>query len=76
LYDRTSICTNINKARETIFAKRTNVKKIPPTKAAFKQHVKRAVYQDGYVWGRLLTTTPVLPFLTSWGWIKTADNVF
>ena len=56
---------------ERIFVKRTNVKKIPPTKAALKQHVKRAVYQVGYVWGQLLITTPSP---TSWRWMKTADN--
>ena len=49
LYDRTSMCTDINKARQKLFTKRTNVKAIPPTKAALEQHVKRAVYQGGYV---------------------------
>jgi len=29
--------------------KRTNVKTIPPAKAALEQHVRRAVYQGGYV---------------------------
>ena len=47
--DRTSTCTDINKARKKIFTKRTNVKAIPPTKEALEQHVKRAVYQGGYV---------------------------
>ena len=65
LYDRTSTCTDINKARQKLFTKRTNVKAIPPTKAALEQHVKRAVYQGGYVWGQSLKVSPVLPSPTS-----------
>ena len=30
------------------------MKSIPPTKAALKEHVKRAVYQGGHVWGQML----------------------
>ena len=37
LYDRTSTCADINKARRKLFAKKTNVKLIPPTKAALEQ---------------------------------------
>ena len=51
LYDRTSICTDINKARQKLFAKRNNIKQISPTRAALEQHVKRATYQGGHVWG-------------------------
>ena len=69
LYDRTSICTDINKARQILFARRTNVKAIPPTRAALEQHVKRAVCQGGYVWGQSLVASPVLPPPTSWGWM-------
>jgi len=76
LYDRTSVCSDINKARQKLFVKRTNVKAIPPTKAALEQHVKRAVYQGGYVWGQLLIASPVLPSPTSWGWIKSDDGSF
>ena len=76
LYDRTSICTDINKARQILFARRTNVKAIPPTRAALEQHVKRAVYQGGYVWGQSLVASPVLPPPTSWGWMKAVDNSY
>ena len=76
LYDRTSTCIDIDKARQRIFAKRTNVKTIPPTRAALEQHVKRAVYQGGYVWGQSLIASPMLPSPISWGWMKTADNIF
>ena len=42
MYDRTSTCHDIDKARRKIFAKKNNVKHIPPTRAALEQHVKRA----------------------------------
>ena len=42
LYDRTSTCKEINKARKKIFAKKNNAQLIPPTKAALEEHVKRA----------------------------------
>ena len=45
LYDRTSTCKEINKARKIIFAKKNNLQLIPPTKAALAEHVKRTAYQ-------------------------------
>jgi len=47
LYYRTSKCTDIDKARRKLFARNNNVQLIPPTKAALKEHVKRAVYLGG-----------------------------
>ena len=52
LYDRNSKCVDVDKARKKLFAKRTAVQQIPPTKAALEQHVRRATYQGGYVWGQ------------------------
>ena len=76
LYDKTSTCTDIDKARQTLFTKRTIVKAISPTRVALEQHVKRTVYQGGYVWGQSLIANPVLPSPTSWGWIKTSDDLY
>jgi hypothetical protein len=50
LYDRTSTCTDIDKARQKLFAKKTNVKQMP----ALEQHLKRAAYQGGHIWGQSL----------------------
>ena len=66
----------VDKARQRLFVKRTNVKAIPPARAVLEQHVKRAVYQGGYVWGQSLIACPVLPSPTSWGWMKNADDFF
>ena len=76
LYDRTSKCTDINKARKKLFAKKTKVKHIPPTRAALEQHAKRAIYQGGHVWGQALLAFPVLPSPTSWGWTKTENGMY
>ena len=74
LYDRTSTCTEIDTARRKLFAKRHNAESIPPTKAALEEHVKRAVYQGGHVWGQVLVSTPELPSPCKWGWSKTSEG--
>ena len=71
IYDRTSTCTDINKARKKLFTKKSSVLRIPPTRAALEQHVKRAAFQGGHVWGQTLLPQPTLPSPCSWGWIKT-----
>ena len=76
LYDRTSTFKEINKARKKIFAKNNNVQLIPPTKAALEEHVKRAAYQGGHVWGQTLLPTPELPPPSNWGWIKNDEGVY
>ena len=40
IYDRTSACTDINKARKKLFSRISCVKRIPPTHVALEQHVK------------------------------------
>ena len=76
MYDQTSTCTDVNKARKKLFAKRSSVQRIPPTRAALEQHVKRAVFQGGHVWGQILVPQPVLPSPSSWGWIQTDDGLY
>ena len=50
LYSKTSEATQVNKARQALFVKGTRtLENIPPTKGALTQHVRRAVFQAGYV---------------------------
>ena len=70
---RISTSTDRDQARRKLFAKRRNVQSIPPTKAALKEHVKRAVYQGGHVWGQMLVSTPELPSC-KWGWSKASEG--
>ena len=74
-YDRKSSYTDIDKARKKLFARKNNVELIPPTKAALAEHVERAAYQGGHVWGQVLLPTPELPGATSWGWVKSDDGL-
>ncbi|KAJ8893180.1 hypothetical protein PR048_005765 [Dryococelus australis] len=50
LYDRTSFCLDVDEARTKLFIKKNNVQLITPTKAALKEHVRRATYQGSHVW--------------------------
>lgn len=70
LYDRNSVATEINQARQQLLVKKSSVELIPPTLAALEQHVRRAAYQGGHVWGQVLLPNPTLPSPTDWGWVK------
>jgi len=84
LYDRTSMylfcraggCTDIDKACRKLFARKNNVKLMPPTKAAVEEHVKRAAYQGGHVQGQVLLPAPELPPATSWGQTKSEAGLY
>ena len=76
MYDRTSTSHDVNLARKKIFGRKNSVQSIPPTRAALEQHVKRAVYQGGHVWGQLLLPQQVLPSPTRWGWVRSDDNQY
>ena len=76
LYDRTSKCKDVNKARKKLFAKKSSVQNIPPTYAALEQHVKRSALQGGHVLGQALIPEPVLPPPTDWGWHRSDDGPY
>ena len=76
MYDRTSSCTDVNTARRKIFAKKHSVERIPPTHDALEQHIKRAAFQGGHVWGQSRLPNPVLPSPTNWGWLKNKDGLY
>ena len=66
MYDKTSRCTDIDKARRQMFAKQLKAEQISPTFDAWEQQLRRAIYQGGYVWAQALLTQPVLPSPTGW----------
>mgnify|MGYP001291673671 CR=1 FL=1 len=70
LYERTSGCHAVNEQRKALFAKGRQLDRIPPTEAALKEHVKRAAYQGGHVWGQSLVPMQTLPSPEHWGWSK------
>ena len=61
---------NIDEARQKLFTmKGRAMDAIPPTRAALLQHIKRAVYQGGHCWGKMLQATIGMPPPGDWGWV-------
>lgn len=71
LYSRTSSLTKVNmvnEARKHLFAYgNRQIENIPPTRSALVQHVKRATYQAGLIWGQALIPNPAIPSPSDWG---------
>ena len=77
LYDRSSQCTNINDTRKKLFSqKNIAFDNLPPTSAALKFHIQRAVYQASIVWGQSLINNPSYHSPDQWGWKKNSDGAF
>ena len=74
LFDKTSTCTKVDNARKKLFPRKSLLERIPPTQAALMQHIRRAVYQGGHIWGNMLVPEPVIPSPSDWGWVKTGDS--
>ena len=74
LYDRTSECTRVDLCRKLLFAKGRQIDRIPPTAAALKEHIKRAVYQAGYCCSQSLAVHQHLQSPGEWGWVTRPDN--
>jgi len=69
MYKRTSTLQNVNEARKRLFAfSNRKLENIPPTMSALLQHVKRAVFQAGHVWGQSLVANASVPSPSHWGW--------
>ena len=69
LYDRTSSRSKVNEVWQELFSRKArSLDNIPPTQASLLQHVKRAVFQGGFVWGQTLLKQPALPSPSRWGW--------
>ena len=60
-----SIIIIIDDARCELFTMRGRaMDALPPTKAALMQHIRRAVYQGGHCWGKMLLVRLDMP---NWG---------
>ena len=61
--------TMVDEARFVIFAslQSGNLREIPPSKGALKQHVLRSAYQAGWIWGNTLSANTT-PDIDHWGW--------
>ena len=55
-------------ATKALFKEARSLDSIPPTGAWLEQHVKKAVFQGGYLWGQTLLCQPVLSSPSDSGW--------
>ena len=75
LHDKTSTVWFVNQARQTLFAQQSrSLESIPPTAHALKQHILRATYQAGHVWGKCLKRNPKMPDPAGWGWQRESSG--
>ena len=64
-------CSSLAEARVEKFrtSPDSNLQKLPPGKDALMQHVKRAIFQVGYLW-REAVSDFTIPDPTLWGWSR------
>ena len=75
LYSHTSQLVTVNTARKQLFSYgNRKLENLPPSRAALFQHVERASFQAGYIWGQALIAKPSLPSPADWGWQKDRDG--
>ena len=75
LYDKSSTTESVDTTRKLLFMhKNTQFDFLPPTFAALKQHISRAVYQASIIWGQALELEPVFSCPKNWGWKINADG--
>ncbi|CAG9821995.1 unnamed protein product [Phaedon cochleariae] len=71
---RDETCSGVNEARKHMFAtENKHIGAIPPSLEAFVQHMKRAAFQSGHIWGRALENS-LPPSPEGWGWKKEGDT--
>ena len=75
MYSQECPNSGINKARHFLFARKAcGFENLPPTKDALIQHVRRVIYQAGYVWRQFLVPMKCLPSPAQFGWKETIDG--
>ncbi|KAG7160351.1 hypothetical protein Hamer_G001570 [Homarus americanus] len=76
LYDHTSTSCDVNVLRKKLFSRKSrSLEHLPPTRAALEQHIKRAAYQAGHIWGQAAIAFVSLPSPCDWGWMKSGDEL-
>ena len=75
IYDRGTESYKVNELRKHLFSRKSRaLENIPPTHASLVEHVKRATYQGGHIWGQALQNQPDLPSPSEWGWERTPTS--
>ena len=68
-YSSTCSAITLDEARLKLFETGTKVlETLPPTSAAFYQHVRRAILQGCFLWKQCLVAMQDIPPYSEWGW--------
>ena len=67
---------DVNRLRYLLISMSTdnNLRKLPPSRAALKQHILRSAYAAGWIWGGCLNNCISIPPPMEWGW-KSDDEI-
>ncbi|KAK3922324.1 tRNA (guanine-N(7)-)-methyltransferase [Frankliniella fusca] len=75
LYDSKSKATDVNTVRKDLYDGVKTLSMIPPSKDSLRQHILRAAYQGGQIWGQAHLPEPTPADPTKWGWKKNGDTL-
>ena len=66
----------LNDFRLQLFKKASsnNLRELPPSQQGLNLHIKRSIYQSGWIWGNSITQRAIPP-ATEFGWFNTGDNL-
>ena len=68
-YSKSCSSSSLNDARLKLFRSgNKTLEHLPPTSAAYFQHVKRAILQASFFWRQSLTPQQIIPNFSSYGW--------
>jgi len=74
MYYRSSAASCVNEARLDLFArKQRTYDAIPPTRAALREHAKRAAYQGGVILGQATASNPETSTPADWDWVQSEE---
>ena len=69
MYSKSSSSVSLNDTRPQMFSNGSQtLENLPPTTAAYYQHVRRCILQSCYVWNQSLLPRQVIPNYADWGW--------
>ena len=60
---------SLDKLRTNLYTKKRDLRSLPPTEDAFRQHVKRAIFQT-CIWVKADQARPMIPDPFKFGWIR------
>ncbi|KAL8561604.1 hypothetical protein ACOMHN_024839 [Nucella lapillus] len=77
MYSKGCSAADVNTARYQLFSTGCKLlEKLPPTQAALFQHVKRALLQASFYWGKATSIQQEIPDFSEWGWHKDGTNTW